>query len=101
MEETFPKKKLIFSEAKARAILSYKGPLGTAVLGWLERWLDQWVRERSLPPQLAQKDFLARLGDFLAPPDAIAVLERLRADFRTAYPQLFTVEAPNLSFLEE
>lgn len=95
-----PKKKLILTEAKAKAIVSYKGALGRSAIEWVERWLDQFVRERSLPPQLAGKDFLGLLGDFLTPSDAIAVLERIRADFRAHYPHLFIEAPPDFSFVE-
>ena len=58
---------------------------------WLQRWLEQLVRERSLPPQLAGKEPFSALSQFLAPSDALAVLESLRAEFHTRFP--FVTEA--------
>ena len=50
-------------------------------LEWIERWLDNYVRSRSLPPQCAGKDAFNMCLKFLDPKDSLVMLESLRKDF--------------------
>jgi len=54
---------------------------------WLDSWLDNLVRSRSLPPQCKGKDAFNALTQFLAPSDVLSVLELLRKDFLASHPQ--------------
>jgi hypothetical protein len=53
---------------------------------WVQRWMEQLVRERSLPPQLAGKEPFSALLQFLAPSDVLKILETLRVEFQTRFP---------------
>jgi hypothetical protein len=69
---------------------------------WADRWVDQLIRERCLPPQLLSDDFESMLGKYLEVKDAIAIAERFRAEYRAAFP-LAGVEpaADTLSWLPD
>ena len=54
---------------------------------WLDGWLDNLVRSRSLPPQCKGKDAFSAITQFLSPNDALNVLELLRKDFLASHPQ--------------
>jgi hypothetical protein len=54
---------------------------------WLDAWLDNLVRSRSLPPQCRGKDAFNALTQFLSAPDVLSVLELLRKDFLASHPQ--------------
>lgn len=54
---------------------------------WLDSWLDNLVRSRSLPPQCKGKDAFNALTQFLSAPDVLSVLELLRKDFLASHPQ--------------
>lgn len=54
---------------------------------WLDSWLDNLVRSRSLPPQCKGKDAFNALTQFLSPSDVLSVLELLRKDFLASHPQ--------------
>jgi hypothetical protein len=80
------------TEAKARQIVQCKKALGEGAVGWIERWITQLVQERSLPPQLASKDFAGKIFEVFAPREALEILDRVRADFRVAWGHLFEPE---------
>jgi len=54
---------------------------------WIDMWLDNLVRSRSLPPQCKGKDAFNSLTQFLKPSDVLSVLELLRKDFVASHPQ--------------
>ena len=54
---------------------------------WLDSWLDNLVRSRSLPPQCKGKEAFNALTQFLSAPDVLSVLELLRKDFLASHPQ--------------
>ena len=54
---------------------------------WLDSWLDNLVRSRSLPPSCRGKDAFSALTQFLSPCDVLSVLELLRKDFLASHPQ--------------
>ena len=65
---------------------------------WLDGWLDNLVRSRSLPPQCKGKDAFNALTQFLSPHDVLSVLELLRKDFAASHPQK-AEEADDFGFL--
>jgi hypothetical protein len=82
----FKKLKPKVSTGATRAILDTHDDVGTEVGRWTERWIEQLVRERCLPPQLISSDFLSLLGKFLVPEDALTILTRIRTDYRREFP---------------
>ena len=54
---------------------------------WLDAWLDNLVRSRSLPPSCKGKDAFSALTQFLSPTDVLGVLLLLRKDFLASHPQ--------------
>jgi len=80
-EEKWAKVIVSLPAAEAKKVLAFKGPLAKSQIQWTERWLQQLVRERSLPPQLAHSDAFGQLKIFLDGADLDAVLARVRADF--------------------
>ena len=79
----FKKPKCAISKGAARSIVNER--CDAMACQWIERWIEQLVRENSYPPQLKSDDFVASLSKFLAPRDALAILERVRRDFRAAF----------------
>jgi hypothetical protein len=69
-------------------------------LMWIERWLDNLVRSRSLPPQCCGKDAFGALTKFLAPQSVLEILEQLRKDFASAHPSR-SKEVEDFGFLLE
>ena len=63
-----------------------------AELMWIERWLNNIVQSRSLPPQIGGADAFNAMTQFLAPQDVLALLEQLRGDFLRAHPQRMAPE---------
>ena len=55
---------------------------------WLDSWLDNLVRSRSLPPQCKGKDAFNALTQFLSATDVLSVLELLRKDFLDSHPHV-------------
>jgi hypothetical protein len=66
---------------------------------WLERWVEQLVRERSYPPQLLGKDFYALLATYFDPKTVGEVLEKVRKDFRLAFPLLDEKKEDDLEWI--
>jgi hypothetical protein len=94
--EKFPVVKCKIKSSTAKKTL---GVGGVPVAQWLERWIEQFVRESSLPPQLLSNDFLNQLTRLLAPKDALNVLERIRSDYLLAFPQTSKAEKEDLDWL--
>ena len=80
----FKQEKLTLSKGEARKFLDYSPSLQQTA--WCQRWLEQMIRERSLPPQIAGADGYGYFCSFLNPEDALKVLETLRADFQKVVP---------------
>jgi len=66
---------------------------------WLDAWLDNLVRSRSLPPQCKGKDAFNALTQFLSPSDVLSVLELLRKDFLASHPQKAEEQTDDFGFL--
>lgn len=80
----FKQEKLTLSKGEARKFLDYSPSL--AQTAWCQRWLEQLIRERSLPPQIAGADGYGYFCSFLNPEDALKVLDKLREDFQKIVP---------------
>jgi hypothetical protein len=80
--QKFKKEKLTLPKTEAKKILAVSGNLSYSQIAWAQRWLDQRVRERSLPPQLAGSDAMGYLTSFLCPSDALALLDDIRRDYQ-------------------
>jgi hypothetical protein len=66
---------------------------------WMERWIDQLVRENSYPPQLRGADFYALLGSYFNGDTALGILERARGDFTRAFPLTQKTKEDDLAWL--
>jgi hypothetical protein len=97
----FPKEKLSLTKSEAKKILDYSEELGHHQIGWTQRWLEQRIRERSLPPQLSGANAFSSMRTFLSPPDMIALLEEIRAEFRKWLPPKEKVDYPLLQLESE
>jgi len=80
----FKPEPLTLTKSEAKKFLNHSpSRLQTA---WCQRWLQQLIRERTLPPQLAGADGYGQFCSFLSPDDCLKVLEKLRADFVKTLP---------------
>ena len=87
-EEVLPaKKKDKFSMtiAEAKKILDVREPLSTSQALWVQRFLEQKIGERCLPPQLAGGEALAHILLWLSPADSTALLNEIRINYRRAF----------------
>jgi len=86
-EKVLPKfkpEKLTLTKSEARKILNH--PPTQHQTAWTQRWMEQVIRERTLPPSLAGADAYGQMMLFLNPEDALALLERIRSDFAKTLP---------------
>ena len=90
-----PKPKL--SKGAVRKLVDCDCEADVSMIFWTERWLDQLIRERSLPPQIALKDPMGQLTLFLGT-GALDVFTMIRSDFKKAFPNVFPKD--DYSFLE-
>jgi len=81
----FKKTKPKLSNASVKRICGVKNS-DKAGCQWMERWIDQLVRERSYPPQLVSDDFYSLLQRFFEPRVIMEILEKARNDYRRAFP---------------
>ena len=83
-EEVIKPVKCRVSNAGAKAIVASKrmDDIGSQ---WVERWIEQFVRENSYPPQLVGNDFIGLLGKYLEPKRAIETLEKIRKEFARSF----------------
>jgi hypothetical protein len=82
--EKFKKLKPIVSSKTGRELVEHA--CSPQELQWIDNWLENLVRSRSLPPQCRGKDAFSALAQFLTPTDVLSVLEQLRKDFLVAHP---------------
>jgi len=80
-EEDFKREKCKISKGAAKSITKAKG-MDDRGAEWTSRWIDQYVRENSLPPQLNSNDFISLLGVYMEPLKGSLVLEKIREDYR-------------------
>lgn len=81
----FKKKRPLLSNASVKRICSVKTS-DTACCQWLQNWIEQLVRERSYPPQLVSDDFYSLLSRYFDSKVIIEILEKVRYDYRRAFP---------------
>lgn len=80
----FKPEPLTLTKSEAKKFLNHSpSRLQTA---WCQRWLQQLIRERTLPPQLAGSDGYGQFCSFLSPDDTLKILAQLRADFEKTLP---------------
>lgn len=96
--DTFKAEKPTLPKSEAKKILLHSGDLSLSQVQWTQRWLEQRIRERSLPPQLARGDAFGQIAAFLSPPNALSLLNEIRADFQKTLP-LETAQKEEMSFL--
>jgi len=75
---------LTLTKSEARKYLNHSPSYHQTA--WCQRWLEQMIRERTLPPQLAGADGYGLFCAFLSPDDCLNVLNRLREDFDKTLP---------------
>lgn len=68
---------------------------------WLERWIQQFVRECSYPPQLISDDFYSLLNRYFEGKRIIEILEKVRYDYRRAFPLNETEGVDSLDWIVE
>jgi hypothetical protein len=95
----FKPEKLNLPKSEVKKILFYSGNLSRSQILWTQNWLEQKIRERSLPPQLAKEDAFGQIVSFLAPESANALLAEIRADFQKTLPPEAHKEADDFGFL--
>jgi hypothetical protein len=95
--EKFKPEKPFINKSNARQLSGVA--CDTTQMLWLQRWLEQLVRERSYPPQIAGKEPFFALTQFLTNEDCIRVLETLRLDFQRQFPSLSVKEEGDFDFL--
>jgi len=79
-QETWVKPKAM-AKSEVKKFLNPTKPLTASDIDWCHRWLSQFVRERSLPPQIVGEDGYGVLMKFLSPQDASEALLKIRRDF--------------------
>ena len=60
---------------------------------WVERWIDDFVRGNSYPPQLRSADFYSLLSTYFSPEQVLGILEKIRTDYHRAFPLVETRQA--------
>lgn len=98
--ECFKPLKLTLPRSEAKKILAHSGNLSVSQILWTQMWLEQRIRERSLPPQLSKEDAFAQIASFLCPQDALRLLEDVRSDFLRTQPPLPSEQKEDLGFLD-
>lgn len=83
--QRFKKDKSVLSTKTGKELLEKS--CSPQELLWLDGWLDNLVRSRSLPPQCKGKDAFSALTQFLSGADVLSVLELLRKEFLASHPQ--------------
>jgi hypothetical protein len=96
--EKFKMEKLTLPKSEAKKILHYSGNLSVGQTLWTQNWLNQRIRERSLPPQLSGHDAFGSIVLFLSPSDVTSLLEDIRKDFQRTLP-LEPKESSEFDFL--
>lgn len=85
----FKKEKCVISTAAAKKILNatQSNPM---MAQWVERWIDDWVRGNSYPPQLRSADFYSLLATYFSPEQVLETLEKIRTEYHRAFPPFET-----------
>jgi len=83
----------------AKSLVASKTALNSFQCDWVERWLDHFVREKSLPPQIVGGDPLSTLSQYLSPEAVLSVLKEVREQFYSSFPA--TIRKEDFSFLTQ
>jgi len=83
---SFKPEKPTLPKSEAKKILFYSGNLSHSQVLWTQRWLEQKLRESSLPPQFAKDDAFGQIVAFLSPAAAFELLSAIREDFQKTLP---------------
>ena len=76
------------STGAAKRLVASKQTIDPVAALWLQDWIENFVRGRSLPPQLCSSDFQSLLLQMYPPAQALEVLAELRVKFYAVYPHL-------------
>jgi hypothetical protein len=76
------------SAGAAKRLVAGKQTIDPVAVLWLQDWIENYVRGRSLPPQLCSPDFQPLLLQMLPTKEALDVLVALRAKFYLTFPHL-------------
>ena len=88
--------KPVLSRGSAKSLVEL--PCSPSELAWIERWLETYARNRSLPPQCYGKEAFDALISILPPEEMLKVLEEIRRDFKRDHPR-FTETKESFQFL--
>jgi hypothetical protein len=80
----FKKPKCLISKSSAKHIVCVK-TIDSAGCFWLERWIEQLVRECSYPPQLKSDDFFSLLNRYFETKVVLDILNKVRKEYRQAF----------------
>ena len=83
--ERFKKIRPVISKSSVKRIALVKHS-DEAGCYWLENWIDQLIRNNSYPPQLKSDEFDSLLRHYFDTKTALSILEKVRADYRRAFP---------------
>lgn len=85
IQKLFAKPKCVISVATSKKVLN--ATRGDPLMAqWVERWIDDWVRGNSYPPQLRSNDFYSLLEKYFDPSKVLEVLEQIRIAYHRAFP---------------
>lgn len=89
--------KMKLNKTTAKAIV---GNTANPDIPWVERWLESWCRENSLPLQIIGNEFMSKLGNLLETQDALKMLARIRAEYKQQHP-FETLKEEDFDFLSK
>ena len=76
------------SAGAAKRLVASKQFIDPVAVQWLQDWIENLVRGRSLPPQLCSPNFQGLLLQMYPAQQALTVLEELRSKFYGVFPHL-------------
>ena len=79
------KDKYSMTAAEAKRVLDTREPISSTQISWTQRFLEQKIGERCLPPQLAGGEALAQILLWLSPADSTSLLNEIRIEYRKAF----------------
>jgi hypothetical protein len=89
----FKPDKIRISKSTAKQICDAdSNEISKAVCRWCEWYIETLCRERSYPLQMVSDDFVPMISKMLDASDALQLLERIRCEFRRAFPKMDTKE---------
>lgn len=98
-ESTPVKEKRRIRASSARRFVASEYPLEARAVYWVEQWIENYLRNNSLPLQFCSDDFDNQIMSFLPPLNADYVIKKLRTDFNALFPHQ-DPPLEDMSFLE-